>query len=84
MPRMPWPWKIALALVWGLVLGIFAAAWTAATLLAAGWIYLYGDDAWPAEFTERTVPLVSGLAGLSHSRRLRAFGPRWGAFRRGW
>ena len=61
---MPWPWKIALALVWGLVLGIFAAAWTAATLLAAGWIYLYGDDAWPAEFTERTVPLVSGLAGL--------------------
>ena len=61
---MSWPWKIALALVWGLVMGAFAAAWTAAALLAAGWIYLYGDDAWPAEFTERTVPLFSGLAGL--------------------
>ena len=61
---MPRRWTIALALAWGLGLGAFAAAWTAATLLAAGWIYLYGDDAWPEQFTDRTVPLVSALAGI--------------------
>jgi hypothetical protein len=34
-------------------------------LLAAGWVYLYGDDPWPQQFTDRTVPLVAALAGLA-------------------
>lgn len=62
---MPRRWRMGLALVWGATLGAAAAFWAAATLLAAGWVYLHGDDPWPQQFTSLTVPMVAALVGLS-------------------
>jgi hypothetical protein len=61
---MPRRWIIALSLAWGLASGCVAALVTAVGLLAVGWVYLYGDDPWPAYFSERLVPIAAGAAGL--------------------
>jgi hypothetical protein len=60
---MPRRWVIALALSWGLSLALLAAFGAAVTLLGFGWVFLYGDDPWPARFTDVAIPLAAGLAG---------------------
>jgi hypothetical protein len=60
---MSWPWKIALSLAWGLVLGSAAALSAGAMLLGAAWLYLFGDDPWPQWFDE-AVLIGSAAAGL--------------------
>jgi hypothetical protein len=61
---MPHRWFIALSLAWGLTLGALAAIGTAVTLLGFGWLFLYGDDPWPAGFTGMAVPLAAALAAI--------------------
>ena len=60
---MSWPWKIALSLAWGLVLGLAAALGAGAMLLGVAWLYLYGDDPWPESFDE-AVLIGTAAAGL--------------------
>jgi hypothetical protein len=60
---MPLRWHIALSLAWGTVLGGILAVHTAALLLGLGWVYLYGDDPWPRNFTTWTVPVAAAVAG---------------------
>jgi hypothetical protein len=60
---MSWPWKIALSLAWGLVLGAAAALGAGAMLLAAAWLYLFGDDPWPQSF-DAAVLIGSAAVGL--------------------
>ena len=61
---MPLRWRIALSLAWGTALGGLLAIQTAALLLSLGWVFLYGDEPWPAHFTDRIVPIAAGLAGV--------------------
>jgi hypothetical protein len=62
---MPRRWWIALLLSWGLSLGILAAFGVAVILLGIGWVFLFGDDPWPAEFTRVLVPLSAALGGAA-------------------
>jgi hypothetical protein len=62
---MPRRWWIALLLSWGLSLGILAAFGVAVMLLGIGWVFLFGDDPWPAEFTRVLVPLSAALGGAA-------------------
>jgi hypothetical protein len=60
---MPRRWIIALALSWGISLALLAAFGTAVTLLGFGWVFLYGDDPWPARFADVAIPVAATLAG---------------------
>src|SRR5262245_29066881 len=61
---MPRRWVIAFLLSWGLSLGILAAFGCAVMLLGFGWVFLYGDGPWPAQFTGVAVPVVAAVAGV--------------------
>ncbi len=71
-------------LVWGLVLGAMAAWWTFAAAAGLSWLYLFGDEPWPAAVTwvlpaiaiavGAGVVMVSVGLGFAYGRAQRRFG----------
>jgi hypothetical protein len=71
-------------LVWGLVLGAMAAWWAFAAAAGLSWLYLFGDDPWPAAVTwvlpaiaivvGTGVLIVSVGLGYAYGRAQRRFG----------
>ena len=87
-------WTLA-GLSWGLLVGLAVALQTAAVLFGVGWLFVFGDDPWPAAAGPAIVS-ATVLAGLVPTFLLGWLGRRLGiafesearqrlrARRRGW
>jgi len=87
-------WTLA-GLSWGLLVGLAVALQTAAVLFGVGWLFVFGDDPWPAAAGSAIVS-ATVLAGLVPTFLLGWLGRRLGiafesearqrlrARRRGW